>query len=184
MEITDSELIDRIACRDVAAFATFYDRHSPGIYALLRRILGESTGADDVLQEAFWRIWERARQYDPARGSVRTWLFLVARSRAIEYRRRNPAPHGLTSSEGVEPAVVTDPSRGLEREETQTRLMSALAELPAEYSALLELAFFEGLSHSRISERLGLSLGTVKTRIRSGLIRLRSRLKTDMDRTP
>jgi RNA polymerase sigma-70 factor (ECF subfamily) len=184
MEQTDLELIVRIASRDASAFAAFYDRHAPALYALVCRLLRGLAGADDVLQETFWQVWERAGQYDPERASARTWLFILARSRAIDYRRRNPAPHPLTTPEEVSSAVEADPSRDLESEEFRSGLASALASIPTEQAAVLELAIYEGLSHSRIAERLDLSLGTVKTRIRSGLTRLRSRLKTDSDTSP
>jgi RNA polymerase sigma-70 factor (ECF subfamily) len=184
MRLTDSQLLNQISTRDPEAFAAFFDRHAPMTLALIRRILPDPASSEDVLQEVFWQVWEQAGRYDSERSSPRTWLFLLARSRALDYRRRNPVRVSPPMTGSAEPAVGWDPLGGLERDEARAGLLLALLDIPADQAEVLELAFFEGLSHSRIAERLGLALGTVKTRIRAGLGRLRSRLSSDPDLYP
>lgn len=177
-----AELIAGIARGDRAAFERFYDSYSPLAFGLIRRILRDPEAAKEVLQEVFWRIWEEAGTYDPTRGSGEAWLVMRARTRAIDklrsIRRREqtfvaPADERLTAAPETrrdDPALVAE-DRGLAE--------SALGQLPGPQRRAIELAFLEGLTQTEIAARLGEPLGTVKTRIRLGLERLRAAFKVD-----
>src|SRR5205085_12271136 len=124
-------------------------------------------GAGDVLQEAFLRVWDRAATFDPRKGPPEGWVLMIARCRAVDrLRRRRP-----TADEAAEPAADQPPGRELERREDAGRVTAALAGLPAEQAEAIRLAFFGGLTHDQVARTLGLPLGTVKTRIRLGMIR-------------
>lgn len=179
---TDQDLVRRTAAGDADAFADLFDRHSPRVLGLLIRFLGSRGEAEEVLQEVFLEVWRGAGRYDPSRGSVGGWLLLLARSRALDRIRsrrsrvqRERAVHedGEAAGRGGEPAVGT---RRLEAEERFHEVFSALGELPDEQRRAVELAFFEGLSHSQIARRLEAPLGTVKSRILLGMKKLRRTL--------
>ncbi len=169
-------LIARIAQGDREAFSRFYDAFARTTFGLIRRVLRDSGPAEEVLQEVFWQVWQDASQFDPRRGSPETWLLMRAKSRAIDRLRsirRREKTFVMPVDESVahaaqpwadEPAAAVE-GRGL--------LESALAQLPAAQRRVIELAFFEGLTQSEIAARLGEPLGTVKTRARLGLERLR-----------
>ena len=176
-----------IAEADPSALAVLHDRHAPVVFALCLRILRDAQEAEEVLEDVFLQLWERAAQYDPARGSVIAYLVTLARSRAAERVRRRvrrerilravPADAGLD-----EPAVpLPSPLQASLATERTALVRAALAELPASQRESLELAFLDGLTHPEISERLGEPLGTVKTRIRAGLARLRAPLLALLD---
>lgn len=171
-----SALIERIAAGDRDAFSRFYDLLAPTAFGLIRRVLRDPEAAAEVLQEVFWQVWREASQYDARRGSPEAWLVMRAKTRAIDrlrsIRRRDrtfvaPGDESVarSSEEPAEnPAVVA---------EDRSLIQSALAQLPEPQRRVIELAFFEGLTHSEIATRLGEPLGTVKTRARLGLDRLR-----------
>jgi RNA polymerase sigma-70 factor (ECF subfamily) len=173
-------LISRIAAGDRDAFSRFYDLLAPTAFGLIRRVLRDPEAAAEVLQEVFWQVWREARQYDPKRGSPEAWLVMRAKTRAIDrlrsVRRRDrtfvaPVDESVaTRNDGPteNPAVVAE-----DRELVQT----ALAQLPEPQRRVIEMAFFEGLTQSEIAIRLREPLGTVKTRARLGLERLRSLLR-------
>jgi RNA polymerase sigma-70 factor (ECF subfamily) len=168
-------LIRRMAEGDGEAFSTFYTRYAALAFGLIRRILPQAPEAEDVLQEVFWQVWQEARRYDERRGSPEAWLLTRARSRAIDrlrsIRRRDetvvPLPTGRMQTEagGGGPGDLL---------EDQRRIQSALALLPEPQRQVIELAFWGGLTQSEIARRLDQPLGTVKTRMRAGLDRLRS----------
>ena len=170
-------LLARIAQGDREAFGRFYDAFAGLALGLIRRILRDPTTSEEVLQEVFWQIWQEAARYDPRRGSPEAWIVMRAKTRAIDrlraIRRRErtfvaPVDESVArSSEAPEenPGVAAE-TRGLVR--------SALDTLPEPQRRVVELAFFEGLTQSEIASRLGEPLGTVKTRARLGLERLRS----------
>ena len=168
---SDADLLERVAQGDHAAFAELYDRYAGLVHALALRILRERADAEEVVQDAFVQAWRQAARFDAARGSVPAWLVTIARSRALDRRRRR-GPQMLT--EVTENTLVTHPP------EPQPTLGPAvrrvLEGLPAEQRRALELAYYEGLSQSEIALRTGDPLGTVKTRIRLGLGRLRDAL--------
>jgi RNA polymerase sigma-70 factor (ECF subfamily) len=170
-------LLARIAQGDREAFGRFYDVFAGLALGLIRRILRDPAASEDVLQEVFWQIWQEAARYDPRRGSPEAWVVMRAKTRAIDrlraIRRREktfvaPVDEAVARSgeaPGENPGVAAE-TRGLVR--------SALDGLPEPQRRVVELAFFGGLTQSEIASRLGEPLGTVKTRARLGLERLRS----------
>jgi RNA polymerase sigma-70 factor (ECF subfamily) len=175
-----SALIERIAAGDRDAFSRFYDLLAPTAFGLIRRVLRDPEAAAEVLQEVFWQVWREAPQYDPKRGSPEAWLVMRAKTRAIDrlrsIRRRDrtfvaPVDESVarSSEEPAEnPAVVA---------EDRSLIQTALAQLPEPQRRVIEMAFFEGLTQSEIAIRLREPLGTVKTRARLGLERLRGALR-------
>lgn len=170
-----------VSAKDARAFEVFYDRHAAAAYSLARRIVGDQRIAEDVTQEALLVIWRKGASYDPARGSVRSWALGIVRNRAIDQLR------SATSSRV--PKLELDGEAALEREaspartdtqaidrETSVELQSVLRKLPQEQAQVLELAYFAGFSQPQICELLNLPLGTVKSRIRLGLERIRTDL--------
>ncbi len=176
MSQTESDLLRRIAtARDPAAFAAFYDRYAARVYGLLLKLLRNRTDADDVLQETFFQVWNRAGCFDPARSIPEGWILMLARSRALDRLRKRPT----TSVAAIpETSVVAEPGSDLLREEAATALRLALADLPPEQREPIRLAFLDGRTHEQIARALEQPLGTVKTRIRQGMLKLRERLTT------
>ena len=169
-------LLDRIIARDQAAIGELYDLHARLLYGLILRILLDRAEAEEVLQEVFLLVWTRAATYDRALGSPAAWLVGIARHRAIDRFRANsvrartvesaPLPPAVENSEAN--AAVTEPQRAVAR---------ALDALPREQRELIEQAYFLGLTQSELAERFHLPLGTVKTRIRTGMLALREQLQ-------
>ena len=183
LQVSDIELIHAIARGDEPSLAFLYDRYSSILLGLLLRILHSRAEAEDVLQEVFIQIWRQASDFDAARGQVFTWLVTLARSRAIDRLRaldaRDRAAKGAARevSEGVR-STDDDAFRSEQRE----IVLRALAEIPEDQRRALLLAYFEGLTQSEIAALLGEPLGTVKTRMRAGLIKLRELLRKTMER--
>lgn len=176
----DLESLRRFASGDQGAAAGLYDRHARALYSLILRIVGDEGEAEDVLQEVFVQAFRQAGRYDSSRGAVAAWLLMMARSRAIDrVRARRARVEGRTGEVTVLndlPDSQPDASSAMLDEE-QTRLVrEALAGLPLLQRMAIELAYYEGLSHTEIAERLEQPLGTVKTRIRLGLLKLRDLL--------
>lgn len=177
-----------IAAREEAAFHRFFRRHSPDVFAVCQRILDDRRDAEDVLIEVFWEIWQRADRYDAGRGNPRTYLMLVARSRAIDrHRERNALRERQFRStselrrQNRSLASTGSPLRLAVEDETRSLVNEAVRSLGDDQRRPLELAFFEGLSHREIANVLNTPLGTVKTRIRKGLAKLRLKLR-ELDR--
>lgn len=183
----DRGLIARIQGRDADALALLYDRFSARLMGLAQRILGDTGEAEEVLQEVFLWVWKSAGAFDPSRGTVLAWLLVATRSRSIDrLRTRRPAQRaGLRAVE-----VVPDtPSReDVEADSAgkqwEALCRSAIAELPDEQRRALELAYFDGLTHQEISEKTSTPLGTVKTRVRLGLMKLRERIRPYLSSGP
>ena len=183
----DIALLERIAVRDESALAELYDRHSRLLYSLIVRILRSTADAEDVLQETFVRVWRRAETYDSRLGSPAAWLVRIARNRAIDRRRamsvrQNISVAGATGVEDeaarrAEPVTSKTPETVAQDNATANAVRAAMAALSATQRELIEAAFFEGYTHDELSERFGLPLGTVKSRIRSGLSAMRERLE-------
>jgi RNA polymerase sigma-70 factor, ECF subfamily len=180
----DVDLLHRIATRDEAALAALYDRHSRLAYSVIIRILGRSSDAEDVLQETFVRVWSRAETYDALLGSPATWLTRIARNRAIDRLRARrvrgiePEVHAADDApRSGEPVTRDTPETLLEGRTTAGAVRTALAILTPAQRALIEAAFFEGYTHSELATRFGVPLGTVKTRIRTGLATMRGHLE-------
>lgn len=175
-------LLARIAEGDRDAFGRFYDAFAGLALGLIRRILRDPAAAEEVLQEVFWQIWKEAARYDPHRGSPEAWLVMRAKTRAID-RLRAMRRREKTFVAPVDEAVARTPEQPAENPgvvaERRGLVRSALDGLPEPQRRVVELAFFEGLTQSEIASRLGEPLGTVKTRARLALERLRSRMKRE-----
>jgi len=168
-------LIRRMAAGDREAFGSFYDRYASLVYPLIVRIVRDRSDAADVLQEVFWEAWQGAATYDPARGTPEAWMITRARTRAID-RVRALRRRGETFVAPVDEAMAAAPVVGgdaAERAEDRGIVQGALGQLSPAQREVIELAYFAGLTQTEIAERLKQPLGTVKTRIRLGLERLR-----------
>lgn len=174
-------MLDAVARGDRSAFERLYDTYSPTIYGLLLKICGNAEEAADLLQETFVQAWQSAERYDPSRGSEVGWLITIARSRAID-RIRSSKMRALRENEGAREiygdGTFVDESGADAVGLSQARAMvrTAMQELPAEQKQVLELAFFEGKTHTEIAAQLRQPLGSVKTRIQLGMKKLRARL--------
>lgn len=172
-------LLQAIATGDEAAMATLYDATSAMVYGLALRILGDPTAAEEVTMEVYLQVWNQAAQYDAQRGTPNAWLCTITRSRALDQRRKSDRYHQREwPLEVVEHMPDTAPSPADLSVTQQEHILvhGALQRLPPEQREIIELAYFAGLSHRDIAERLGQPLGTVKTRIRLGMDHLRSHL--------
>jgi RNA polymerase sigma-70 factor (ECF subfamily) len=171
----DVVLLDRLASRDAEALSTLYDRHSRLLFSLILRILRSRAEAEEVLQEVFLAVWTKADTYQPTLGTPVGWLLRLARNRSID--RLRTAGVQARTVENVSPNPTQEnPETAAARSEESGRLHRALDTLPAEQRELLEQAYFRGLSHSELAAAFGLPLGTVKTRVRAGMLTLRRQL--------
>jgi RNA polymerase sigma-70 factor (ECF subfamily) len=147
-----------------------YDRYSSIVYSIALRVLGDTEAAEDVLQEVFLQLWRNPGVFDSSRGNMAAWLAVIARNRAIDsLRKRRPEADIADVVVSVEPDLAGD----TERARAMEKIRSVLGDMPAAQRSALEMAYFEGLTHTEISARTGEPLGTVKTRIRAGLLSLR-----------
>src|SRR5207342_123443 len=172
----DQAAVARMARGEGDAVAELYDRHARPIYSLALRILGDATEAEDIVQEVFSQAWKQAARYSASRGAVGAWLMTLARSRAIDRLRAKRARPGDVSDERVAGRLVDagPPADSLVLSSEQVaRVRAALDELPLLQRAAIELAYYEGLTHAEIADRLEQPLGTVKTRIRLAMLKLR-----------
>jgi RNA polymerase sigma-70 factor (ECF subfamily) len=181
-EISDDTLIPRVARRDSRALALLYDRYGALALGLATKILGDRATGEEIVQEAFWRVWARAKTYRKTRGQFAPWLLSVVHNLAIdELRKRNSRPH--VSSTGLEDQVqadLPDPRADVAAAAYSNivgvQVRAAVALLPEPQRHVLELAYFQGLTHQAISEKLGEPLGTVHTRSRLAILKLREQL--------
>jgi RNA polymerase sigma-70 factor, ECF subfamily len=166
----DGALLQRVRQGDHSAMAEVFDRYSRAVYSVALRILKDSGHAEDVMQEIFFQVWRNSDSFVQGRGSLGAWLVVVARNRSIDLlRRRKP-------TDSVDEVILASPgdlASEAEHNAMMEKVQKVLQGLPAEQQRSMELAFFEGLSHSEIAEKTGEPLGTVKTRIRLALITLR-----------
>jgi RNA polymerase sigma-70 factor (ECF subfamily) len=174
--VSSADLVARIARGDQSAFSQFYDAHAGLAFGLIRRIVRDKEAAEEVLQEVFWQIWREAGSFDPARGGAEAWLVMRAKTRAIDklrsIRRKEQtfvAPVDEGSGRGADPRAEDPAVMAADR----TLVEGALGRLPEAQRRVIELSFFGGLTQSEIAARLGEPIGTVKTRARLGLERLR-----------
>lgn len=172
----DVELVRAIAAGDRAGLATLYDRYAPILLGLAMRLLRDRREAEDLLHDVFLEVWRQARDYDPDRGSVRSWLLMRLRSRALD-RLKSAGYARVVSLDGSPPrdepvSLEADPALGPDC----ALVRRALAELPTDQRTVLELSYFEGLSLSEIAEKLGVPIGTIKSRLARALGRLREEL--------
>src|ERR1700688_1836553 len=172
-ELEDSFLVGQISAGDQEAFARFYDLHSAAVLGLVWRVLGSRGEAEEVLQEVFLQVWRQSDHYEAARSTPRGWLLMLARSRALDPLRPRDArgrPEQDGGADAPFPRLVSPlGTRRLEEPERRGRVHSALNLLSPEQRRCIELAFFEGLTHTQIAERLAAPLGTVKSRLLLGM---------------
>jgi RNA polymerase sigma-70 factor (ECF subfamily) len=169
-KIDDGLLLQRVRQGDQTAMAEVFDRYSRAVYSVALRILKDAGHAEDVMQDIFFQVWRNSDSFVQGRGSLGAWLVVVARNRSIDLlRRRKPTD----SVDDVVLAAKCNLASEAEHNALVEKVQQVMKELPAEQQKSMELAFFEGLSHSEIAEKTGDPLGTVKTRIRLALITLR-----------
>jgi RNA polymerase sigma-70 factor (ECF subfamily) len=178
--LDDIPLLERIAKLDQAALSELYDRYARVLYALSFKILGSAEEAEEVVLDVFSQVWRTAGRYNAHRGRVDTWLFMLARSRALDklraLQRLTKAATASMDAAKVESCSLANPEEILLISERRTQVLAALSQLPQEQRQVLELAYYKGLTHVEIAAQTGKSLGTVKTRIRLGLGKLREAL--------
>ena len=173
----DVALLKAIAAKDEAALAQLYDRYRSILFGLLMRILNNREEAEDVLQEVFLQVWRKAADFDESRGRPFTWLVTLGRSRGIDRLRTLAARERVAEAGAREVAdEISDAAADAVRSEQRGLVSDALAKLPDEQKRPIMLAYFDGLTQSEIATRLGAPLGTVKTRMRTGMLRLRELL--------
>jgi RNA polymerase sigma-70 factor (ECF subfamily) len=163
-------LVAAIRSGDERAMTQLYDRYSPIVYSVALRVLGDAAAAEDILQEVFMQLWRSPNVFDASRGSLPGWLAVITRNRAIDsLRKRRPETDITEVVVSIEPdfASKADWNRVLEK------IRGALGGMAAPQRSALEMAFFDGLTHTEIAEKTGEPLGTIKTRIRAGLVTLR-----------
>ena len=184
--LEDGQLLPLIAGGDKAAFAALYDRYARKVFSVARHMLRDHGRAEEVTQEVFLTLWQKAGTYRPERGGVRAWIMSVSHNRVIDLlrqQRRNPPP--LNESESSE-VLSYLPSQVRTEEEAEKgwesdRVQAALKRLPPEQGEAIALAYYQGYSQSEIAERLGQPLGTVKTRMRLAMQKLRASLEEPRD---
>jgi RNA polymerase sigma-70 factor (ECF subfamily) len=183
----DRELVGRLAAGDESALASLYDRHGKTLYGLAYRILTDREDAEEVVMDAFTQAWRGAGSYSAERGSVAAWLVVLVRSRALdrlrsrERRQRALGRAALVDPLAPSPGMGAGPlpsDAGAERGERRERVLAVLASLPESQRRCIELAYYDGLTQTEIAERLAEPLGTVKTRVRLGLMKLREAFET------
>jgi RNA polymerase sigma-70 factor (ECF subfamily) len=185
LSISDTELVEQIVARHPAALAELYDRHARLLHGIILSVVRNAHDTEDILQDVFVQVWRSAATYQAALASPKRWLATMAHNRAIDmlrsrrYQQRKLEVAG-DDDEGPGAAFAVDDSawRYAVEAELAHYLSAALATLPSSQRELIALAFFEGYSHSEIAEKTGIALGTVKTRIRTGMMALRSHLES------
>lgn len=183
--LRDDELMDRLASRDLGAFEALYDRYGDLVYSVSLRVVGDTYVAEDVTQDVFMRVWRRPDLFDVQRGKFVTWLLSVARNRSIDQRRsqsrrlRHEAmPPGEEEEDGLPSEDRRDdPALATVLSDERAAVRKALEVLPPEQKLAIQLAYFGGLTQQEIANKLGQPLGTVKTRIRLGMQKMRGALQ-------
>lgn len=171
---SDSALMTLVRSGDETAFGALYDRHAHIVYAVALRVLGNTGSAEDVLQDVFMQLWRKPGAFDASRGNLAAWLAVIARHRSIDLlRRRRPE----TDIEEVIVSDGLDLGRAAEASVLAGKARKLMEHLSREQSQALEMAFFQGMTHSEIAAKTGEPLGTIKTRIRAAVAAIRKRLK-------
>lgn len=178
MDITHDDLIEAIAGQqDKAAFQQLFEHFAPRLKSYLLRLGADPAMAEDVAQEAMVMVWRKAASFDRSQAGASTWIFTIARNKRIDRLRREKRPELDPDDPGLIPAAEPAPDRSLQDGQARQRIAAAMKALPDEQAHLVRRAFFDDESHSRIAEESGLPLGTVKSRIRLALTRLRHEMK-------
>jgi RNA polymerase sigma-70 factor (ECF subfamily) len=178
--LADEELMELVRDGDAPAFTVVFDRHGSAAFSLAYRMCGQRARAEDVVQEAFLSLWRSGARYDPARGSVRSWILGAVHNRAIDAFRRGAAKEGQDVGDEQMAAQLPAAERTdaqVERRDEARLVRGALLELPPDQRQVIELAYFGGFTHSEIARMLELPAGTVKGRMRLGLSKLRISLQ-------
>ena len=180
--LEDVALVRRMAAGENQALGALYDRWHAVVHGVVARLLRQPDDVEDVVEETFWQAWRQASRFDPARGAVQTWLLTIARSRALDRvrslrRRREESLEGDDGQIVIQEAAASDPGLDAEASERRRIVVAALSGLPAEQREALELGYYGGLSQTEIAERTGQPLGTVKTRMRLAMQKLRGQLQ-------
>ena len=177
---TDAALMERVLRQDATALEALYDRYGRPVYSLVLRIAQQPASAEEIVQDVFLQLWRSADRYQIARGPLEPWLFTMARNRALDFlrlkrekqRRREDSDSDLVPSAVIRP----DPEGDIDQSRRAEKVRALLASLPEAQRRAIEMAFFEGLTHSEIAASTGEALGTVKSWIRGGLLRLKDSL--------
>ncbi|MCB1277186.1 sigma-70 family RNA polymerase sigma factor [Prosthecobacter sp.] len=180
-ELTEEELLQRTGRGDSRAFDQVYDRMAPRIFGLLRQMMHDGREAEDLLQDGFVLLWEKASTFDPDRGKAFPWVVSLFRNKAIDRMRMLGRRNRLMDSEALEQVALPESVHGSSEDEAASErglvVGEAFGKVPKEQRRLIELAFLKGLTHHVIAESMGIPLETVRTNIRKGLLRLRDVLK-------
>jgi RNA polymerase sigma-70 factor, ECF subfamily len=184
--VPDETLVAQVARGSSAALEALYDRYASRVLGISLKIVGEQALAEDILQETFWRVWQSASTYQPHLGAFTGWLFRIARNLSIDaYRRRNVRPQAVVSADGSEPILDQTPDPDTDVAEqaqsilTNRKVRKALDSLPGVQRQVIELAYFYGMTRQEIAEATGEALGTIHTRARLALQKLRGELERD-----
>jgi RNA polymerase sigma-70 factor, ECF subfamily len=174
----DATLLAGIIQQDRASFTQLYNRYAKIIYAIAFKSFNSVEESEEIVLDVFAQVWRTARSYNPNRAKVNTWLFTIARSRIIDRLRRHQRSYKVQNATMIaeiqREKVSVDPLESVAIEERRNVILDALARLPREQREVIELAYYRGLSHSEIATQTGLSVGTVKSRVRLGLNKLRT----------
>jgi RNA polymerase sigma-70 factor (ECF subfamily) len=183
-QLSDEALIARVTRGDTAALETLYDRYASSVLGLSLKVIGNPASAEDVLQETFWRVWQSAATYQSSRGSFSSWLFRIARNLAIDaHRRRKVRPQTISETTDANPLLdeIPDPNMDVPEQAQSNfqaqQVRTALRRLPREQRQVIELAYFHGMTRQEIAESTGEAVGTIHTRARLGLQKLRKELE-------
>ena len=184
-ELDDEQLMARVAGGDEKALATLYDRYAPSVMGLAIQVLRDRAAAEEVVQETFWRVWRHARTFEAQRGTFTSWMFSIARRRAIDVTRRQKVRPQAARSEAEEARFNSspDPAEGVAEAAwvsmQRQRVREAINQLPHEQYEVIRLAYFQGMTRQEIADKTNNPLGTIHTRARLALIKLRSYLQEE-----
>lgn len=183
--VEETYLITKIAQQDQMALSELYDRYARVLYAVAYKILGTVEEAEEVVLDVFHQVWRIAGRYDPSKARVDAWLFMQVRSRSLDKlrsrdRMAKEKQASLDMAQTIPASVSTNPETDVLNQERRATVLAALRQLPDEQRHVLELVYFQGLTHTEIAAQTGIALGTIKTRIRLGLSKLRGTLKDQL----
>lgn len=173
-------LVERVRTRDADALMALYRMHGPRVFSLSYRILRDSSAAEEVVQDTFWKLWQHPELFDPQRGVLIAWLYAVSRNLALDRKRREnrrPLESVVNSIDGQVTGAAVPEMTAMSDPFVASAIREAMDALPSDQRSVIELAYFDGLTHTEISEQLGTALGTVKTRLRLGLSKLREAMR-------